>query len=205
MEFFLYRLTFSYNFLYQPSFPLVDEKRIQVFRHYRDVTELIQEELHGIECIFSSENNTLVMGVDERSLSCFLSLNAPSIQKTLLENYKPPLEVTPDRGSIAYTRTDELLEKFGVKAVIHLVVVKKGVFWLSNSATPDNVADVFRKGLHMANEKGYSSIAVRFPFTSKSNVTPDILRSAMEKVIYDPNLVDGWKKQSLRTIHLCQL
>ncbi len=176
-----------------------------MFRHYRDVTELIQEASHGIECIFSSENNSLIMGVDERSLSCFLNTNAPSIQKTLLENYKPPLDVTADRGCVAFTKTDELLDKYGIKAVIHLVVVRKGVFWLSNSATPDNVADVFRKALHLANEKGFSSVAVRFPFTSKSAVSPDALRSAMEKVIYDPKLVDGWKQHSLRTIHLCQL
>jgi hypothetical protein len=159
-----------------------------------------------IDCVFSSENNALIMSQSEKTVSAFLNTKSNgTIQKELFDLYKAPLEISPEKGAVAYTSAGDLSSKYLLKGVIHLVVVKRGVLgWISNTATPENVSDVFRKGLFLANQKGFVSVAVRYPFTAKSASTHEVLRAAMDKVLADENLMSTWGSISLRFVHLCQ-
>mmetsp|Transcript_7093 Transcript_7093/g.9608 ORF Transcript_7093/g.9608 Transcript_7093/m.9608 type:complete len:377 (+) Transcript_7093:70-1200(+) len=191
------------------STPTSSKSPFQIHVHYQDVSDLIQDPTVSIDVAFSSENNHLDMSQTPGSMSYYFNTQGGTIQKELSGKYpRLPVEVTATTGKVAFTSAGNLSEKYHLKGVIHLIVVKRHpIFgWDTNSATPENVKDVFCKALHLANEKGFTSVVMRFPFTAKAKEGASgisKLTEAMESVLEDHDMVRQWPCQRLRQVHLC--
>mmetsp|Transcript_31473 Transcript_31473/g.88296 ORF Transcript_31473/g.88296 Transcript_31473/m.88296 type:complete len:1333 (-) Transcript_31473:118-4116(-) len=163
-----------------------------VMEVFLGVEKLVMSAELEVDGIISSENNRLQMSTREGTLSSFLlKLGGPAVQNELLRN-NPPLPVSEKEGSLVWTGAGNL-SAFDVKGVVHVVVIRRNKLGQdAKSATPTNVAHVFRAALRMFAEKGLKTVAVRWPFTRRCDVAPpSVLRQVMLGVLQDPDLFAG--------------
>jgi len=173
----------------------------------RDIPQLLEDGSVGIDGIFSSENSALEMSTSNpTSISWFLNVYGESIQSELSKLSRSEIKVTDHAGTVAHTSGGNLARTHNVKGVVHMIVVKRTFYGDLKSATVKNVADTFRKALLKANKEALHCVAVRFPFTSRTNIrkgATDALRHAMLSVLEDAMLFEHCQKRDLQRVYLC--
>jgi len=194
--------------------PIADPRMpcgVEVVILRRDVLALVEDVNFPIDCMISSENSSLKMGSGDGSVSAYVALHGgEAVRSTLLkvgekaraESPEKKLVVSPLEGTVLWTGAGGLA-KYGLRGIVHAIVIETKFFRHRNSGTFENVADVFQKALRLANTMRVQDIAVRYPFTSKSKQSKQVLQNAMMSVLEKETVFLPGETVSLKRVFLC--
>jgi len=177
---------------------------IEVVKIQCDIPELISDPLVELDCIISSENSYLRMGYGDSSISSYVAKRGGAIVQEELKavGKNQPIIVDREKGTVLWTGSGDLASH-GVRGIAHVIVIEGGRFYDGRTATYENVAFVFKEALRQCNSRGMRSVAVRYPFTSKSSQPLATLQNAMISVLESADLLKGKESRCLSRIYLC--